>query len=90
MVREYRVRFLPEAAGELASLDKPVAQRILKKLKWLAENFADLTPEPLSGELKALFKLRVGDHRILYSFDRKTRVIYIHLIGHRRDIYRGS
>lgn len=87
-MREYRVRFLPEAAEELTSLDKPVAERVFKKIKWLVENFANLTPEPLSSELRGLFKLRVGDHRVLCSFDRKTRVIYIHLIGHRRDIYK--
>ncbi|MBC7344612.1 MAG: type II toxin-antitoxin system RelE/ParE family toxin, partial [Clostridia bacterium] len=65
-------------------------QRILAKLKWLADNFADLAPEPLGGELKGLFKLRVGSYRVLYSFDREKRVIYVHLIGHRRDIYKIS
>ncbi|MBC7099394.1 type II toxin-antitoxin system RelE/ParE family toxin [Candidatus Bipolaricaulota bacterium] len=89
-MRAYQVRFLPEAAEELSSLDKPVSQRILKKLKWLAENFADLTPEPLGGELKGLFKLRVGSYRVLYSFNRERRVIYVHLIGHRREIYKLS
>lgn len=86
----YQVRFLPEAAEELSSLDKPIAERILKKLKWLAENFSDITPEPLGGELKGLFKLRVGSYRVLYSFNLKTRTIYVHLIGHRRDIYKLS
>ena len=60
MVRGYRVRFLPEAADEFASLDKTIAERVLKKLKWLAENFENLSPMPLRGELKGLFKLRVG------------------------------
>ncbi len=89
-MRVYQVRFLPEAAEELASLDKSTAERILRKIKWLAENFTDLTPEPLGGELKGLFKLRVGSYRVLYSFDRETQVIYVHLIGHRREIYKHS
>ena len=46
MVRGYQVRFLPEAADEFASLDKPIAERVLKKLKWLAENFENLSPMP--------------------------------------------
>ena len=87
-MRNYQVRFLREAAEEFASLDKPVAERILKKLKWLAENFVDLTPELLSGELKGLFKLRVGSYRVLYSFDRERKIIYVHLVGHRREIYK--
>jgi len=65
-VRGYQVRFLPEAADEFASLDKPIAERVLKKLKWLAENFENLSPMPLRGELKGLFKLRVGSYRVLY------------------------
>ena len=89
-MKNYRVKFLPEASDELAALDKVVAQRILKKLKWLAENFEDLTPEPLHGELKGLFKLRVGSYRVFYSFDREKRIITVHLIGHRRDIYKIS
>ena len=88
MVRGYQVRFLPEAADEFASLDKPIAERVLKKLKWLAENFENLSPMPLCGELKGLFKLRVGSYRVLYSFDREKRTIYVHLIGHRQEIYK--
>jgi hypothetical protein len=42
-VTAYQVRFLPEASDELAALDKAVGQRILKKLKRLAENFEALT-----------------------------------------------
>ena len=34
------------------------------------------------------FKLRVGDYRVLYEFDAKTDRIYLHYVGHRRDIYR--
>lgn len=86
----YQVEFLPEASKELAALDKPVAQRVLKKLKWLAENFEALTPEPLGGELKGLFKLRVGSYGVFYSFDREKRILTVHLVGHRRDIYKLS
>jgi len=86
-VRGYQVRFLPEAADEFASLDKPIAERVLKKLKWLAENFENFRPMSLRGELKGLFKLRVGSYRVLYSFDRGKRTIYVHL-GHRQEIYK--
>jgi hypothetical protein len=32
----YSLEWMPEARDDLASLDKPVAQRILNKLRWLA------------------------------------------------------
>ncbi|MDI6773528.1 MAG: type II toxin-antitoxin system RelE/ParE family toxin [bacterium] len=87
---DYRVEFLHAAADELADLDRAPAQRILRKLKWLAEHFESLTPEPLGGGLEGLFKLRAGSYRAIYSFDRQERIIIVHLVGHRSDIYRSS
>jgi mRNA interferase RelE/StbE len=40
----------------------------------------------LKGRLE--FKLRVGDYRVLYEFDVKEGRIYLHYIGHRREIYK--
>lgn len=36
------------------------------------------------------FKLRVGDYRVLYEFDVKLGRIYLHYVGHRREIYKRS
>ena len=63
----YEVEFTADAEAYLDRLSKSVAQRILKKIRWLAENFEVITPEPLTGEWKGLFKLRVGDYRVLYK-----------------------
>jgi mRNA interferase RelE/StbE len=34
------------------------------------------------------FKLRVGDYRVLYEFDAEAGRIYLHYVGHRREIYK--
>jgi mRNA interferase RelE/StbE len=36
------------------------------------------------------FKLRVGDYRVLYEFEVKQGRIYLHYVGHRRDIYKRT
>ena len=36
------------------------------------------------------FKLRVGDYRVLYEFDAKLGRIFLHYVGHRREIYKSS
>jgi len=87
-VTDYQIRFMPEAATDLGRLDKPVAQRIITKLKWLSRNFDDLTPEMLSGELKGFYKLRAGSYRAIYTTNREERLLMVHLIGHRRNIYK--
>ena len=34
------------------------------------------------------FKLRVGDYRVIYEFDLSQGRIYLHYVGHRREIYK--
>jgi len=85
---DYEVEFMPEAIDELENLDRVLSERILKKIKWFLDNFEKIVPEPLTGELKGLFKLRIGSYRAIYSINYDKRLIIIHLIDHRKDIYR--
>ncbi len=88
----YIVAFMPQAIDDLERLDTPVAQRILKKLTWLSKSFDSLPGEMLSGEFKGFCRLRTGSYRVIYTADRERCVLTVHMIGHRRDIYkrRGS
>ena len=36
----------------------------------------------------ARFRLRVGDYRIIYTFDPERNVIHLLAVGNRREIYR--
>jgi len=87
-VAGYGIRILDSAARELARLDKPLARRIVRRLRWLAENLHAIKPEALTGDLAGLFKLRVGDYRVIYELLHEDHAIAIHAIGHRREIYR--
>jgi mRNA interferase RelE/StbE len=68
-------------------LTQPVRERIVKKINWLAENFEQINPQPLAADLSGFFKLRVGDYRVIYEFDREEEIIFIDRIGHRREVY---
>ncbi len=83
----YQVEFLPQALKDLERLDQAVARRVLRKLRWLAENFDSAKLESLSGTLAGLLKLRVGDYRVIYQANRQRKWLTIHLVGHRREIY---
>ena len=84
----YEVTFRPEAAEDLGRLENTVAQRILTKIRWLADNCALINHKSLLGELAGLFKQRVGDYRIIYMVDSYNHSIEICLVGHRKDIYK--
>jgi mRNA interferase RelE/StbE len=84
----YQLALMPDALDDLSRLDSPLAQRILGKLRWLAENFERLTPEPLGHDLKGAFKLRIGDYRAVYTVNPPERRLTVHLVGYRREVYR--
>ena len=86
----YTVEFLPSAVDDLGRLNKPVAQRIFTKIRWLAENLDVLSPEPLTGQWKGVYKLRVGDYRVLYTFNTAASSITVHFVRHRREVYKTS
>ena len=84
----YQVDFTSNAEADLARLDVPVVQRVLKRLRWLAENFEAITPEALTGQWQGVFKLRVGDYRVLYTCDKAQQKIIVHFVRHRREVYK--
>ena len=63
-------------------------KRVVRKLRWLAQNLDSINPESLKGDLAGLYKLREGDYRIVYQVLRAENIIVVHLIGHRRDVYK--
>ena len=87
MVGRYEVEFRPDARDGLRRLSKSSAQHVLDRIKWLSENCEQISHEALTGEFRGVFKLRVGDYRVLYALSRKERLIIVHLVGHRRSIY---
>jgi len=42
----------------------------------------------LKGSLSDLYKFRVGDYRIIYSFDSKQSLVVILKIEHRQGVYK--
>jgi len=81
-----KVEWTERAIKDIERLDKPIAQRILRKLDWFSRNFERLNPEPLSGRFKGTFKLRLGEWRVIYTIEGETAVIQF--VGHRREIYK--
>ncbi len=83
----YSVVLLPHATRDLARLDSSIRQRVRKRLKWVGEHFEEIQPEALKGELASFCKIRIGDYRVLYQFDRAARIITIFRVRHRREVY---
>ncbi len=85
----YTIQLLEEAKRSLALLDKSVARRIIRKVRWLAENADSVKPDPLRKNLSGNAKLREGDYRIIYQIFREDELIVVRFIGHRSEVYKG-
>jgi mRNA interferase RelE/StbE len=85
---DYNVTFARSAGKELSGLPDHVAQRVLAAIEKLATDPRPSGVVKLQG-FKHLWRIRVGEYRILYSTDDKARVVDVAHIRHRKDVYRG-
>lgn len=84
----YEPRLLDSAVKALKRLDKTVVRRIMNRIRWVSENFISLEHLPLTGNLAGFYKIRIGNYRVIYEILEDERIIMIHMIGHRKDIYK--
>jgi len=79
-----RIEYKSSVSRDLKHLDKNTAKRILKDL----EGTPTADPDagiPLTGQFKGLFKLRIGDYRVIYS--KTGDNVLILRIGPRNKVY---
>ena len=75
-----------QALDDLEKIDSPIVKRILHKISWFSKYFGAVTPEALCADMAGLFKLKVGDWRVIYEIGKD--VIVIKAVGQRREIYK--
>jgi mRNA interferase RelE/StbE len=87
--RVHTLRFLGRAVEDLARIDRPHQRIIKEKLLILAENPEALKNniKRLQGDIRDLYRLRVGSYRVIFKRDGMDLTILIIRIGHRKEIY---
>ncbi len=83
----YRVELVPSAARAFGKLDHRTQLRVGRNSESLADAPRPLGVKRLSVE-ERIYRLRVGDFRILYQVNDKVLTILVIAIGHRREVYR--
>lgn len=84
----YKLDFSDNSRTTLSLLDKEVGQRVLDKLKWLVRNIENIPLLPLHGKYTGLFKLKAGDWRVIYEINHNDKIVTVHKVGHRKEIYK--
>ena len=84
---EYQITFAKSARKQLQALDRALALRVIRSIEALA-----VAPRPagcvkLEGGV-GLWRIRVGDYRVIYEIDDDRRRLDVSAVRHRRDAYR--
>jgi len=81
----FRVEFTELAAKKFRKLDRPVRDRIVAKLRAMADDPGRSLTKLRSVEA---YRLRVGDYRVIMDVDWEAHVLHVLTLGHRNTVYR--
>lgn len=81
------VRLDGRARKTLDGLPGDLRARLVRKLRTLEVNQRPPGVEKLSG-MDGIYRVRVGDWRIVYAIRDRELVVIVIRIGHRREVYR--
>lgn len=87
MAKGYTVRILKKAKKELESLHPEIHDRVLEALVGLKRNPRPHGVKKLKGE-DDLWRIRVGDYRVIYRISDRELVVLIIRVRHRSEAYR--
>ena len=87
--RTWSVEFDRDAARDLRKLGAVAERAILHYLRQRIATAGDPRRfgKPLTGDLKGLWRYRVGDYRIVASIEDDRFVVLIVTVRHRREVY---
>ncbi len=83
----YKVFYSKTALKEIKLLPKQYAKKIYEKSEMLAENPRPTGCKKLVGNKEEIWRIRIGDYRILYTIEDQVKIVDIRKVGHRKDIY---
>ena len=84
----YEARITPEALCIMSRVPDKVKHAAMAAIPGSLTDNPRRFGKPLVGELEGLWSARRGDNRIIYAISKDDRTVVIHLVWHRRDVYR--
>lgn len=82
----YRLFIEKSAQKYLDKITNPDQDKIINAIQNLSENQRPSGVKKLSS--RDAWRIRIGNHRVIYEIDDEKKIILIVDIGHRKDIYR--
>lgn len=84
---EYNIEFVDSAAKEFRALPIGIKHRVQSAIDSLHNNPFPARVRKLTGH-KSLYRIRIGQYRVVYDIDDQQKLIRVTRIRHRREVYR--
>ncbi len=85
----YDIQIHPDAVDDLAALPIKARRQVDQRIVGLAKTPRPANAIQLKGSPhKGIWRLRSGDYRIVYQIKDKALVVFIVMVGNRKDIYK--
>ena len=83
----YTISFKPAFFRALKKLPKSTVSEVNRTIQAIKTAPKAIPAKKLKG-LQSLYRIRLGDYRLVYHRDDKNKKILFVLFAHRKDIYR--
>jgi mRNA interferase RelE/StbE len=88
----YKIEFTAKAEKELNKLSRQVVMKILDKIELLSaepkpHGHKKLTNFHLPNAPADLYRIRIGDYRVVYAIENEILTISIVKVAHRKEVY---
>jgi len=83
----YKIILKPSVEKDLRSLPQSLVMRIFRQIETLQDDPLPRGARKLSTT-EELYRVRVGDYRIVYAIDKGGKRVIVYYVRHRRDVYR--
>lgn len=83
---DYSITFAKSARKELEALSNPLIKRIFSRIEALADSPRPSGCKKLKGS-EDLWRIRIGDYRVVYSIDDNGQVVDVIAVRHRSQAY---
>jgi len=85
----YSIEFVKSARKDFERLPTQMRGKVTEALQLLAVNpYSELIRVKKMKGADSLYRVRVGDYRVVYEIRKRRLVVVVVKIGNRRDVYR--
>jgi mRNA interferase RelE/StbE len=84
----YTITFKKKAGKELRQLPSTVLPKVSASIDDLSEEPRPSGSKKLKDKEEDMWRIRIGNYRVLYVIEDEIMIVNIRKIGHRKDVYR--